>query len=82
MTERKVKVFRPWQLKQWLSPPVKDGKPWVPESDKSRQRIRQGFLAVSIKSVNENYGQESRRARRMIARKLAKRAFRQYRQAA
>lgn len=49
------------------------------KNDQTRQRERQAFRILSMKNVNENYGQEPRRARRRIALKLAQRAYREHR---
>lgn len=52
------------------------------KNDQTRQRERQAFRILSMKNVNENYGREPRRSRRMIAFKLARKAYREHRKAA
>ena len=80
---KKVKVFRPWQIRQWLGLDDK-GKPkfTIQPSLNTRQRQRAAFRALSFKEITEKYGGEPRHARRGIALKLAQRAFREHRKAA
>ena len=87
---RKPKVFRPWQIRQWLGldiktgkPRTKDGKPLeIPASLQTRQRKRAAFRALAHKEIAEKYGPEPRHARRGIALVLARRAYREHEQLA
>ncbi len=80
----KPKVFRPWQLRQWLGLGDKGKKTEFRvkveaiESLQTRQRRRAAFRKLSFENVNANYGPEPRHARRSIALKLAQRAYREH----
>jgi hypothetical protein len=86
---RKPRIFRPWQIRQWLGLDDKgkprllaNGQPWIPESQKTRQRYRAAIRMLAFKQVNEKYGQEPRHARRGIALVWAKKAWQQYKESA
>jgi hypothetical protein len=87
----KPKVYKPWQIRQWLGlddkgKPLRQfmvgvdemGKPIfgsVPNSLETRQRKRAALRKLCMTQITEKYGQESRIFRRRIARRLAVKAF-------
>jgi hypothetical protein len=87
----KPKVYKPWQIRQWLGlddkgKPLRQfmvgvdemGKPIfasVPNSLETRQRKRAALRKLCMTQITEKYGQEPRIFRRRIARRLAVKAF-------
>lgn len=84
LTRPKPKVFRPWQLRQWLGRDIKTGKElWTPAASlETRQRKRQALRQLCMKQITEKYGGEPRKFRRRIARRLAVKAFGEMKEAA
>lgn len=74
---KRVRSYKPWQLRQWLGRDIKDGKQlWEPAASlETRQRRRQALRILCFKQITEKYGPEPRKFRRRIARRLAVKAF-------
>lgn len=72
----KLHKQKPWQRRQFLSSLKKDGKPWVPTQEITRQRTRAELRKQHFKQLTLEYPGESRAVRRELAFSLAKRIYR------
>lgn len=85
---KRVKIFRPWQIRQWLGLDDKGKttefrkKVAAIESLQTRQRKRHAFRVIAHEQINKQYGPEPRHARRGIALVLARKAYREHMNAA